>query len=208
MDWRQTKAAQLYYRVLDQYLAPCAEKLSSNQVSLIGLGLAVLVPWGFSLAALLGVFFMALSAASDGLDGHLARQRDEQTRFGAFLDSTLDRCADFFYLAGFWVFANSLAFDAFWFSALLLLALLASFLISYSKARLEALGASCDIGLMDRTARTVYLLAWGLLLAVIPPARIPILWIGIAGYLPLVLVTVWQRVILARRVLDQEGEIV
>lgn len=208
MDWRQTKAAQLYYRVLDQYIAPRAENLSSNQTSLIGLGLAVLVPWGFSLAAILGVLFMALSAASDGLDGHLARQRGEQTRFGAFLDSTLDRCADFFYLMGFWVFARSIALDTFWFSALLLLALLASFLISYCKARLEALGGQCDIGLMDRTARTVYLLVWGLLLAVIPPARPLILWIGLAGYLILVLVTVWQRVSLAQRVLDQERETV
>jgi CDP-diacylglycerol--glycerol-3-phosphate 3-phosphatidyltransferase len=208
MDWRRTKAAELYYRVLEQYVGPYAEGLSPNQASLIGLGLAVLVPWGFSLAAVLGVFLLALSAVSDGLDGYLARQRGEQTRFGAFLDSSLDRCADFFYLAGFWVFARGLGFDAFWFSALLLLALLASFLISYSKARLEALGASCEVGLMDRTGRTGYLLAWGVLLVVIPPARIPLLWIGICGYLILALVTVWQRMGLARRVLDQEQEIV
>lgn len=207
MDWRQSKAAQLSYRVLDQYIAPRAENLSPNQASLIGLGLAVLVPLGFSLAAILGVLIMAVSAASDGLDGHLARQRGELTRLGAFLDSTLDRCADFFYLMGFWVFARGIGLDAFWFSALLLLALLASFLISYSKARLEALGGRCDIGLMDRASRTVYLLAWGLVLALIPPARVPILWIGLAGYLVLVLVTVGQRVRVALRVLDQEEEI-
>lgn len=206
MDWRETKAAEIYYQTLDQYIAPYAERIPPNQASLVGLGLAVLVPLGFSLAALLGVLLMALSAVSDGLDGYLARQRGEQTRFGAFLDSTLDRCADFFYLTGFWVYAASLGLDAVWFHFGLLLALLASFLVSYGKARLEALGGRCDIGLMDRTARTIYLLAWGLVLALIPPARIAILWIGLLPYLILVFVTVWQRIKLARRVLDQEEE--
>ncbi|MEF8824297.1 MAG: CDP-alcohol phosphatidyltransferase family protein [Desulfohalobiaceae bacterium] len=208
MDWRETKAAQIYYQTLDQYIAPYAEKISPDQASLIGLGLAVLVPLGFSLAAFLGVLLMALSAVSDGLDGYLARQRGEQTRFGAFLDSTLDRFADFFYLMGFWVYVGTLGLDTFWIHLGLLLALLASFLVSYSKARLEALGGRCDIGLMDRTARTIYLLVWGLVLALIPPARIAILWIGLLPYLILVFVTVWQRISLARRVLDQEGETV
>ena len=208
MDWRQTKAAQLFYQVLDEYIEPYAENLSSNHASLIGLGLAVLVPWGFSLAAILGVFLMALSAVSDGLDGFLPRERGEQTRFGAFVDSTLDRCADFFYLMGFWVFARSLAMETFWFTALLLLALLGTFVISYSKARMESLGGRCDIGLMDRKVRTIYLLAWGLLLAVIPPARVAVLWIGLVPYLVLLLFTVWQRMGLARRILDQERETV
>jgi CDP-diacylglycerol--glycerol-3-phosphate 3-phosphatidyltransferase len=208
MDLRETKAAQIYYQTLDQYIAPYAERISPDQTSLIGLGLAVLVPLGFSQAAFLGVLFMALSAVSDGLDGYLARQRGEQTRFGAFLDSTLDRCADFFYLMGFWVYVATLGLDTFWIYLGLLLALLASFLVSYSKARLEALGGRCDIGLMDRTARTIYLLAWGLVLALIPPARIAILWIGLLPYLILVFVTFWQRIKLARRVLDQEGETV
>jgi hypothetical protein len=61
---------------------------------------------------------------------------------------------------------------------------------------------------MDRTARTIYLLAWALLLALIPPARTPILWIGLVPYLILVFATVWQRIHLARHVLDQEGETV
>ena len=208
MDWRQTAAARFYYRILDEHIAPYAERLAPNHASLAGLLLAVLVPWGFSVAAILGLLFLGLSAALDGLDGHLARQRGMQTRFGAFLDSTLDRCADFFYLAGFWVFAQSMSLEAFWFTAGILLALLASFLVSYSKARLEALGARCDIGLMDRTARTIALLGWGLALVVLPPARVAILWLGLIVYLLLTLATVWQRVSLAKRVLDQEGEIV
>lgn len=208
MDWRETKAAQIYYQTLDQYIAPHAERISPDQASLIGLGLAVLVPLGFFLAAFAGVLLIALSAVSDGLDGYLARQRGEQTRFGAFLDSTLDRFADFFYLMGFWVYVVTLGLDAFWIHLGLLLALLASFLVSYSKARLEALGGRCAIGLMDRTARTIYLLVWGLVLALIPPARIAFLWIGLLTYLILVFVTVWQRISLARRVLDQEGETV
>lgn len=208
MDWRQTQGARLYYQALDRFMASSAANMGPNFASLLGLGLAVLVPLGFSLAALLGVLFMALSAAADGLDGYLARERGEQSRFGAFLDSTLDRCADFFYLTGFWVLARGLAFEMFWFTLLLLLALLGSFLISYSKARLEALGCRCDIGMMDRTSRTVYLLAWALLFALIPPARFAILWIGLIPYLVLVFATVWQRVSLAKRVLDQEDETV
>jgi len=208
MDWRRTEAAQIYYRILDQYIAPYTEKLSPDAASLLGLGLAVLVPVGFFLAAVLGFLFMALSAVADGLDGYLARKHGEQSRFGAFLDSTLDRGADFFYLLGFWVFARGLGFDGFWFPAGIVLAIMASFLVSYTKARLESLGGSCDIGTMDRTARTIFLLGWGLVLVIIPPARGPVLWIGLCAYLVLTLATVWQRVTLARRVLDQESETV
>ena len=208
MDLDNSRAAQLYYRVLEKYVCPRIEVLGlrPNGVSLLGLGLAVLVPLGFWLAAILGVLLMGLSAVADGLDGYLARQRKEKTRFGAFLDSTLDRAADFFYLLGFWVYSISLGSGSLWFTLCIFLALLATLLISYSKARIEGLGGRCAIGLMHRAPRTLYLLAWGILLVLLPPLRVYLLWIGILVYLLLTLATVWQRVRLAAVILDQEEE--
>ncbi len=207
MDIRDSRAAELYYD-MQHRLTPYVQRLGlgPNRISLLGLGLAILVPFGFWLAAIVGVLFMALSAIADGLDGYLATQERGKTHFGAFLDSTLDRGADFLYLAGFWVYSVRVSPEGLWLTAFILLAILGSLLISYTKARLEGLGVVCSVGLMDRPVRTIYLLAWALILALVPAVPVVLLWLGLIPYLVLVYYTVGQRIRLAARVLDQEEE--
>ena len=86
------------------------------------------------------------------LDGALARLAKMVTPFGAFLDSTLDRVSEGVMLAAIgYFFAARAALDV----ALVVLALLGSMLVSYTRARAEALGVECKVGIMSRPERVV-----------------------------------------------------
>lgn len=97
----------------------------------------------------------------DMLDGALARSTNRTTRFGAVLDSTLDRLAEAALLLGilfFYAGEQSVA-------GILLVgvALLGSLIVSYIRARAEGLGLDCQVGLFTRAERVI-VLAFGLLL--------------------------------------------
>ena len=125
---------------------------------LLAIGGAVLIVTGHLLAAGLVVLIAALF---DTLDGALARYTNRVTRFGAVLDSTLDRLSDAALLLGILVLY---ARDQSVVPILLVgLALLGSLLVGYIRARAEALGLECEVGLFTRVERVI-VLALGLLL--------------------------------------------
>ena len=195
MTLRKSFLAEPYYRWLDKRILPHVNHLtlSPNQFTLVGFLLAGAVPIGFLLNPFLGLLFMLVSGIADTLDGLLARRLNAASVFGAFLDSTLDRISDFFYLFGFWI----LFWNANWFilaSGLIFASLLATVMISYVKARTEALGGTCSIGLMERGWRTIYLIIWAFLICVLPPLVDLILWTGLVLYLVLTTITVLQRI--------------
>ena len=102
-------------------------------------------------------FFVFLGTTlGDSLDGTLARYQGTSSRFGAFLDSTLDRAADGVTLGAFAiVFAER---DEPVMVGVTVVALVASFIISYARSRAEALGVrGASAGLMERTERLVLL---------------------------------------------------
>ena len=196
MDWKGTRLASIYYRGMDRYIVPHIMHVSPNLISLAGLILAAMVPLACSLSPLLGVLFTGLSGVADSLDGHMARKNGTRLPFGAFLDSIVDRAVDFFFLVGFWILAITSGLGLF-FTIGVFCALLVTFMISYTKARLESLGGRCDIGIMDRVGRTLYLMAWGVVVAVYPEVPV-VLWGGLAGYVFLTSLTVIQRIACAR----------
>ena len=172
--------------------------LSPNQFTLVGFLLAAAVPIGFFIHPVISLLFMIISGIADTLDGLLARRRNAASVFGAFLDSTLDRISDFFYLFGFWIlFWNANRFILA--SGLIFASSLATVMISYVKARSEALGGTCNIGLMERGWRTIYLIIWAFLICVLPPVVDLILWAGLVLYFLLTSVTVLQRIIYSRK---------
>ncbi len=149
-------------------IAPIARRLhalgvSANAVTVLGslltLAGAALLAYGLPGAALV---VLLLGTLSDTLDGQVARAAGGGTRFGAFLDSTLDRLSDAA-LAIAAVRLGAVTSDAgmFWGGLVLLVA---SFLVSYIRAKAESLGTSASIGLAPREARiAIYLLgvaAW------------------------------------------------
>lgn len=141
-------------------------------------------------------FVYVAATLSDSLDGTLARYQGTSTRFGAFLDSTLDRVAEGFMLAGFAVLFARQGEE--WMSGVAVLALTASFAISYARARAESLGVvSGSGGLMGRTERLVLM---GPAIFMGGLTGIPELVIGALAVLSTV--TVIERLMLVHRELN------
>lgn len=134
--------------------------VSPNGLTLIGFAL-VLVPT-FLLAR--GLFIwggVALIAASafDALDGAVARQTGRVTRFGAFLDSTLDRYSES--LLYFGLLVHYVGIGAPVATLLVYASLVGSLMVSYTRARAEGIGVQCKEGILTRLERLV-ILALGL----------------------------------------------
>ena len=107
-------------------------------------------------------FVVLVAGFFDMLDGALARLTNQVTRFGAVLDSTLDRIAEAVLLLSILVlYARGQSVAE---SLLVGIALIGSFMVSYVRARAEALGLECKVGLFTRAERVI-VLALGLLLS-------------------------------------------
>jgi len=151
-----------------------------NVLSVAGLVLSLIAALIYSTGSFfLGAVMVALAGICDILDGQLARETGKESTFGAFFDSTLDRYSDLFILTGLsWHFGGGAAFilgkgagiDTFHSPLAVLFIILAaagSFMVSYTRARAEALGFNCDVGLMQRPER-ITVLAAGTALGAIP----------------------------------------
>ena len=195
MSIRNSYLAILFYRFSDKHLLPVLKQYfhNPNHITSLGMVMAVLVPIGFAFHPIAGSIIITISAVIDVLDGHFARTFDRSSEFGAFWDSSLDRISDFFYLMGFWVlFRHN---PHFIFATFMInYALISTFMISYVKARAEALPKSCRKGLMGRGIRTLYLIFWSLLLGSISN-NMRLLWFGLGLFCLLSTITVIQRML-------------
>lgn len=110
---------------------------------------------------LLGAVLLIIAGLCDLLDGNIARVNQKVSPFGAFLDSTVDRYSDMFVLFGIlgFAFKNQDA-SLFWIT---ILALMGSFMVSYTRARAECIIERCDVGIMERPERMVVLIAASIL---------------------------------------------
>jgi CDP-diacylglycerol---glycerol-3-phosphate 3-phosphatidyltransferase len=90
---------------------------------------------------------------SDTLDGTMARLSGRSSRWGAFLDSTLDRIGDAaIFTALLWWFVRD---DQPWLAAVTAVCLIGGMVVSYAKARAEGLGMTCNVGIAERSERLV-----------------------------------------------------
>ena len=142
-----------------------------------------------------GVF--VVGSVLDILDGALARAGAKSTPFGAFLDSTTDRVGEGAMLAAIaLVFARH---GKDWAVVLAVAAVVGSFLVSYTRARAEALGLRGDVGLGSRAERVVVITA-GLVFAP---------WGGLPWAIALLAATAWltvvQRILHVRKQLIHGG---
>lgn len=175
--------------LLEGLLRPIAQTLarsdiSPNHVTVAGLVVNLIAAW----LIMRGDYFFAgvmylFGGGFDLLDGMLARATNKVTAVGAYLDSTLDRISEGVIFAAIaYVFAREgQAVDA----GIVLLALLGSLLVSYTRARAEALSVACKMGIATRPERVV-LIALGLVTG----------WLAPVIYLLVVLtgITVIQRI--------------
>ncbi|MDL1958459.1 MAG: CDP-alcohol phosphatidyltransferase family protein [Deltaproteobacteria bacterium] len=143
--------------------------LSPNMVSIIGLiayGASGLV-LGMGHPAAAG-WLLAVFGPLDAVDGLLAREQGQVSPFGAFLDSTVDRYAEFFLFLGLMAYLMLHRQGGLVEAALVLAAMTGSLLVSYTRARAEALGFSCKVGVLTRFER-LFLFAVGLIFGWIYP---------------------------------------
>ena len=133
-------------------------------VSLFGLAFSV---WGGIVVArgwlLMGGVFLLLAGLCDVLDGDVARRLGKASRFGAFIDSMLDRMSEFVYFGGIlmYVVRRPSGFEVYE-PVVIVLALMGSVLTSYARARAEGVGIECKVGVMERPER-IALMAIGLM---------------------------------------------
>jgi CDP-diacylglycerol---glycerol-3-phosphate 3-phosphatidyltransferase len=162
-------------------------RLTPNAISLTGFFLCVVsavLVWE-ELFLIGGIAFI-VGSVCDTLDGRYSRMSGKGSPFGAFLDSTLDRIEEGVVLAA--VAAHFSREGDHLAVAAVVVAVLASLMVSYTRARAEALGVECKVGIADRTVRVVILSA-GLVFADLG-ALAPAVYV-LAG---LSTITVFQRI--------------
>ncbi len=146
--------------------------VTPNMISFTGfaltIGSAALLATGY---LLIGGFILWAAAMLDMVDGTLARISESESKFGAFLDSTLDRYSEsitFLGLAVYYANQNNAQTPL----LLIFFTLVGSWAVSYTRARAEGLDIECNVGFLQRPERLVLLIA-SLILGLV----LPVLWL-------------------------------
>jgi CDP-diacylglycerol--glycerol-3-phosphate 3-phosphatidyltransferase len=191
---RRSRISAAFLRVVDR------SRITPNAVTVIGF-LGICVAAGLALGRLwvLASLVFIASGLVDSLDGLLARYQGKVTSFGAFLDSTLDRLAEGVIIGAIGITFAQDGDD--WALAACFVALTASFLVSYARARAEGLGIpGSSGGLMGRPERLVIVGA-GLFLGGVGDVLLVMMTILAA----LSLMTAVHRILLVWRASDGRG---
>jgi CDP-diacylglycerol--glycerol-3-phosphate 3-phosphatidyltransferase len=173
-------------------------RVTPNALTVGGLVLNVAtVPFILTGHFVVAAIVLLLASVCDMLDGAVARLSEQVTPFGAFLDSTSDRLSEGVLLMaiGIWFAGHG----HFWDLSAVFIALTMSFLVSYTRARAEALGLECKVGLASRPERVVLLMI-GLLFA-----RYHMLTVMVWVIAAATTYTVVQRILHVRRQLAAGG---
>jgi CDP-diacylglycerol--glycerol-3-phosphate 3-phosphatidyltransferase len=140
---------------------------------LFNVGVAWMISRGPDLFPIAG-FLIIVAGIFDLLDGAVARHTNRATKFGALLDSTLDRLSEgvlLFGLLWYFVWQQDTSLEV----ILIFAIIVGSLLISYVRARAEGLGLDAEVGIMRRTVR-ILTLSIGLMLSPFEPLLLVALW--------------------------------
>jgi CDP-diacylglycerol--glycerol-3-phosphate 3-phosphatidyltransferase len=152
------------------FLSPAAHLVADlgvppSAITFAGLVLSIFSGWGiatghFQRAGVLLVF----AGLCDMIDGETARAGNRATASGAFLDSTVDRYSEIVVLLGalFYYMARTHGAPEVGTALAVFAALAGSLMVSYTRARAEAVGQSCEVGLTERPERMVILIVGAL----------------------------------------------
>ena len=172
-------------------------RITPNALTFINLALNIIAAYVIAAGYfLLGGVLVLVAGLFDLLDGALARFIEQTTKFGAILDSVVDRISEAAILCGLliWYIPQE---EAGLEIVLIFVVLIGSFLISYIRARAEGLGWQCQVGLFTRAERVI-VLAIGLLTNQI--------FIALCVLVVFVFITVVQRLAYLRKQVNIEGD--
>jgi phosphatidylglycerophosphate synthase len=191
----------LYVRLLAPFAAAAKSlRIHPNAVTASGVVFSAIAAFFISSGSwFLGAVCIGVCACMDGLDGLLANVTEKKTRFGAIFDSTSDRITEIFWFLGLLVFYCRQRPMGEWEIYCTFLAMGASMMVSYVRARCEGVSVPCKGGLLQRPERIIILIVcliagqavmrWGLYLLVFTA-----------------LATVIQRLIIAYNVCKKNGK--
>ena len=146
--------------------------ISPNALTVIGFLLTLVVAGVLATGnLLLGGLLLIFAALFDTLDGALARHSNQVSVFGAFLDSTMDRYSEAITLIALILYYANQP-DGALPVVLLALTMAGSFMVSYTRARAEAVNIECKEGFFQRTERIVVLI-----IGLVTGWMMPVLWI-------------------------------
>ena len=157
---------------LDKPLSPIAKKIpfSPNILTVAGFLITVIAAFVIPANLRIGGLLILLGGLCDMCDGILARVNGRATSFGAFLDSLLDRYSDvFIFLSIAWYLAGRGDHTG---AFLSIGTMVGALLVSYARARGEALGINSHVGIMERPERIMLLI-----FAALTGWLVPVLWI-------------------------------
>lgn len=179
-------------RALLKPLARNITEINPNTLTVLGLLISLMAAFflGTHEVRTAGILIL-FSGFLDALDGAVARENRRTTRFGGFLDSVCDRLADAAIIIGA-MFGGLTAFPPFpdWFIGAL--AIVGSYMVSYTRARAEAAGGSASVGIGERAVRMIIIVAGAFTMKV----NWAILLVTVLSF-----ITVFQRIVHARRTL-------
>ena len=138
-------------RPIEDYLIE--SKVHPNVLTVTSLIISILagITFHFGLIFIGGLLILA-GSTFDIFDGRVARAQNVSSESGAFFDSCLDRVSEVFIYLGILSY-----FKGSFFAPVAFLIVASSMMVSYTKARAEGLNIKCDVGIMQRTERVVYL---------------------------------------------------
>ena len=149
-----------------------ATGITPNGLTIIGflltVAIAIVLALGYFLA---GGILLIFAALFDTLDGALARQTGQVSKFGAFFDSTMDRFSEGVIFIGLMYYYAALGGHQIEI-VLLGASLLGSLMVSYTRARAEGLNIECKGGLLQRTERVILLV-----IGLVTGWMTPVLWL-------------------------------
>ncbi|MCW5880257.1 MAG: CDP-alcohol phosphatidyltransferase family protein [Anaerolineae bacterium] len=198
------KARQLAAGILNPIARALARiGLTPNMLTVIGFLFNVFVAWVLSRGAgwwVWGGVLLILSSIFDAFDGAVARQSGQVSKFGGFLDSTLDRASEaVVYFGLLYAYLNTTP-PATVEPLLIFIATVGSLLVSYTRARVEGLGATMKDGWFTRLERIVVLVVGLLLSSIFPQIMLIVLAVLAVG----TVITAIQRILVARAKLTAE----
>jgi CDP-diacylglycerol---glycerol-3-phosphate 3-phosphatidyltransferase len=132
-------------------------KITPNVLTILGLVLTAGVTVTLATGHLVwGGILVLLTSAFDMFDGALARATQRNSTFGAFFDSTIDRYAEALIFFGLLLYYQRVPSSQLEMS-LVYLSIIGSLMVSYTRARAEALGVECKVGILARPERVILL---------------------------------------------------
>lgn len=165
-------------------------KIHPNVLTFIGLLINIVAAVLLAAGQFRAAGFVILGAAIfDMVDGRVARETNQVTRFGGFFDSVLDRYSDLALLMGLLVYYGNINRSLY--VVLTAIVMTASVMVSYTRARAENTIPMCKVGFMERPERVVLLIIGALF-----DRMAPVLWvIAVMGNLTVIhrMLFTWQE---------------